>query len=198
MPAKTREVADGTVVLAAWDSNRFIELDRPGALDSPYARTRLRRWTVAGFSGLTGSYDLLPEGATGPRWVTSDRSFTPVPAGLDRRDYDPGCILGARDHDHMSICSRCWSLAQTAAGTSNGPEVLAEIAGPAWDEPGTYVARSVTLGWYMAGVGTIESVTTHPGNRPGEATATFTGPQGHRTFGLDTLIEATAPAGGTR
>jgi hypothetical protein len=66
------------------------------------------------------------------------------------------------------------------------PELPAEPEGPQAD---VYLARAVKRGWHMDGVGTITSVFTHT-----YGGATFTGPQGHRTAGLDWLVEATPPA----
>lgn len=77
---RTPAVPVGTTVLAAWDANRWIELDKPGALDEPYVRDRLGRWTVAEFSDLTGSYSLTLEGTDGPRFIAySTACFVPEP-----------------------------------------------------------------------------------------------------------------------
>lgn len=55
--------------------------------------------------------------------------------------------------------------------------------------PDTMLARDVKRGWHMAGVGTIETIFTHTNGQ-----ATFTGPEGARTFGVYTLVEVTRPA----
>lgn len=64
----------------------------------------------------------------------------------------------------------------------DGPEDQA----PAAD---TFLARDVKRGWYMAGVGVIETITGGEGNG-----RTFSGPEGTRTFPTYTLVEVTRPA----
>ncbi len=60
------------------------------------------------------------------------------------------------------------------------------VAGQA---PDTMLARDVKVGWHMADVGTVQKVYTHPNGQ-----ATFSGPEGDRTFGIYTIVEVTRPA----
>ena len=55
-----------------------------------------------------------------------------------------------------------------------------------------WMARHIRPGFRLAGVGTVESTYTHTNGQ-----VTFNGPEGHRTFALDALVEATAPADDT-
>jgi hypothetical protein len=113
----TQEIATGSTVLAAWDSNRFIDLPvglTYADIAGPYVtgrlgrQVRLGRWTVVEFSELTGSYALVAEGATGPGFLAERRNLIPVTETtmsieqaqrLARQTYDPA-LPATRDHQH--------------------------------------------------------------------------------------------------
>jgi hypothetical protein len=79
----TQDIAAGSTVLVAWDANQFInltgaDLTGPHVTGRAGRAVRLDRWAVVDFSGLTGSYSLVAEGTTGPRFVTCRRYLVPV------------------------------------------------------------------------------------------------------------------------
>ncbi len=58
-------------------------------------------------------------------------------------------------------------------------EMYAAMHSPTW------LARHVRPGWHMAGVGVITSIYTRTTGQ-----VTFYGPDGYRTFDLDTFVQA--------
>jgi hypothetical protein len=94
----TRAIPDGSIVLAAWDAdaNHFFDLSflnpADAGLAGTYARGRanrmveIGRWKVVGFSELTGSYELVVEGTSGPRFLAPRRYLVPtgVPMSAER------------------------------------------------------------------------------------------------------------------
>ncbi len=113
----TQEIATGSTVLAAWDANQFIDLAFIDPADAdiagPYVKgrlgrmVRLARWIVAEFYELTGSYALVVEGTSGPRFLASRRYIVPIgePMSIERARrlaqavYDPS-RPAPRDHGY--------------------------------------------------------------------------------------------------